>query len=99
MRRGRSSGSTGAAKPRGRGHRRRRDPRTGGLRVTVTRARLSTRAVTARASYAVLFSAALPAALILWARRLDTLLRLPAYGTPIQGTPIAAAGVALVTAA
>ena len=67
--------------------------------MTVTRARLSTRAVTARALYAVLFSAALPAALILWARRLDTLLRLPAYGTPIQGTAIAAAGVALVTAA
>jgi prolipoprotein diacylglyceryltransferase len=42
---------------------------------------------------------ALPAALALWATRLDALLPLPAYGSPATGGLVAGSGIALMAAA
>ncbi len=53
----------------------------------------------ARLLYAALFIVVLPALLVAWGARLDTLLSLPAYGSPVMGWPIVAAGVALMLAA
>ncbi len=49
-----------------------------------------------RVAYGALFMAVLPALLALWARRLDTLLALPGYGSPIVGAALAAAGLGLM---
>lgn len=53
----------------------------------------------ARLAYAVLFVAALPLLLVLWARRLDQLLGLPAWGAPVPGVATALAGVSLMLVA
>jgi prolipoprotein diacylglyceryltransferase/protein-S-isoprenylcysteine O-methyltransferase Ste14 len=56
-------------------------------------------AVIARLLYTATFVVLLPALLVAWGARLDALLTLPAYGSPLVGWPIASAGVALMLAA
>ena len=51
-----------------------------------------------RLAYGALFVVALPALLALWARRLDRLVHLPAYGTPLVGAVLVALGLALMAA-
>lgn len=46
-----------------------------------------------RLAYGTLFVVALPLALVLWAARLDALIPLPAYGSPIVGGVVAGVGV------
>ena len=53
----------------------------------------------ARLAYAALFSALLPALLVAWAIRLDTVLVLPAYGSIATGAAVALVGLALMAAA
>lgn len=55
--------------------------------------------VAGRAGYALLFVAALPVLLVLWAIQLDEWLRLPVFGPPVAGLALALAGAALMTAA
>jgi protein-S-isoprenylcysteine O-methyltransferase Ste14 len=64
------------------------DPRAGAL------AALSGAA--ARTGYAALFTLALPALLVAWARSADRFLELPALDSPAAGWPMAAAGIVLV---
>ena len=64
------------------------DPRAGAL------AALSGTA--ARAGYAVLFTAALPALLIAWARSADRFIELPALESPAAGWVIVVGGVSLM---
>lgn len=52
-----------------------------------------------RLAYMALFALALPALLVAWAIRLDTVLPLPAYGSVAQGAGVAIAGLALMTLA
>lgn len=53
----------------------------------------------ARLAYSALFTVALPALLVAWAMRLDTLLALPAYGALAPGVLVAAAGLTLMALA
>lgn len=53
----------------------------------------------ARIAYALVFVVLLPLLLTLWAARLDTLVRLPAYGTPAMGLGLAIAGLGLMALA
>lgn len=55
--------------------------------------------MSARLAYAALFVLALPALLVAWAIRLDTVLALPAYGSVAPGAGVAIAGLALMAAA
>ena len=55
--------------------------------------------MSARLAYTALFSAVLPALLVAWAIRLDTVLSLPAYGSIATGAAVALAGLALMAAA
>lgn len=50
-------------------------------------------------AYASLFVVVLPAALIAWAARLDSLVRLPSYRAPFAGALLVALGLALMLAA
>ena len=52
-----------------------------------------------RLAYTFLFSAMLPALLVVWAIRLDTVLALPAYGSIETGSVVAFAGLMLMAAA
>jgi protein-S-isoprenylcysteine O-methyltransferase Ste14 len=52
----------------------------------------------ARGAYAALFVAVLPALLVLWAIRLDKVVPLPAYGSPLVGLAVACAGLAIASA-
>ena len=52
-----------------------------------------------RLAYAALFAIALPVLLIAWGARLDSLISLPVYGSPMIGWPVAIVGVALMLAA
>ncbi len=52
-----------------------------------------------RLAYAALFSALMPALLVAWAIRLDTVLALPAYGSIETGAAAVLAGLALMAAA
>ncbi|MHB1311550.1 MAG: prolipoprotein diacylglyceryl transferase family protein [Gemmatimonadaceae bacterium] len=54
--------------------------------------------VAGRLAYAALFVVVLPALLVLWARRLDSLVALPALGSPAVGIAVAALGLALMLA-
>jgi protein-S-isoprenylcysteine O-methyltransferase Ste14 len=56
-------------------------------------------AVGARVAYGALFVVLLPALLVLWARRLDALMALPALRAPLAGAVVAAAGALLMAAA
>ena len=53
----------------------------------------------ARLAYSALFSAVLPALLVAWAIRLDTVLALPAYGSLETGVAVAFAGLVLMAVA
>jgi len=53
----------------------------------------------ARLAYTALFSALLPALLVAWAIRLDTVLALPVYGSIETGATVVLAGLALMVAA
>ena len=55
--------------------------------------------MSARLAYTALFALVLPALLIAWAVRLDTVLDLPAYGSLAPGAGVAIAGFALLAAA
>jgi protein-S-isoprenylcysteine O-methyltransferase Ste14 len=55
--------------------------------------------MTGRLAYLTLFSIALPALLIAWAKRLDVILALPAYGALVPGCALALAGAALMAEA
>ncbi len=52
----------------------------------------------ARTAYGALFVAVLPALLVLWAVRLDTLLHLPPFGSPGSGVALAIVGLAIMAA-
>ncbi len=52
----------------------------------------------ARTAYGALFVVVLPALLVLWAARLDTLLHLPAFGSSTAGITLAIAGLAIMAA-
>jgi phosphatidylglycerol:prolipoprotein diacylglycerol transferase len=52
----------------------------------------------ARTAYGALFVVLLPALLVLWARRLDALIHLPVYGSPVAGLTVAIAGLAIMAA-
>ena len=58
----------------------------------------SSASIAGRLAYGTLFVVALPALLVLWAWRLDHLVRLPAYGTPGVGLVVGAAGLVLMLA-
>ena len=58
----------------------------------------STASMAGRLAYGALFVVALPALLVLWAWRLDRLVHLPAYGTPVIGVVLSALGLALMAA-
>ena len=55
--------------------------------------------MSARLAYTALFALALPALLVAWAIRLDTVLTLPAYGSVAPGAGVAIAGLALMAVA
>jgi prolipoprotein diacylglyceryltransferase/protein-S-isoprenylcysteine O-methyltransferase Ste14 len=55
--------------------------------------------MSARLAYAALFALALPALLVAWAIRLNTVLELPAYGSVAPGAGVAIAGFALMAVA
>jgi len=55
--------------------------------------------MSARLAYAALFALALPALLVAWAIRLDTVLTLPAYGSVASGAGVAIAALALMAMA
>jgi protein-S-isoprenylcysteine O-methyltransferase Ste14 len=57
------------------------------------------RSVFGKLAYGALFTVLLPALLVLWAARLDRLVPLPAYASPIGGGSIALLGLALMAAA
>jgi phosphatidylglycerol:prolipoprotein diacylglycerol transferase len=50
----------------------------------------------ARVAYGALFVVLLPGLLVLWAIRLDTMLRLRAYGSPAAGIAVAIVGLAIM---
>jgi protein-S-isoprenylcysteine O-methyltransferase Ste14 len=52
-----------------------------------------------KTAYAALFAVVLPVLLVLWARRLDQLVALPAYGSPAVGVVVVLLGAALMAAA
>lgn len=55
--------------------------------------------MSARLAYAALFALALPALLVAWAIRLDSVLALQAYGSVAPGAAVAGAGLALMAVA
>jgi protein-S-isoprenylcysteine O-methyltransferase Ste14 len=60
--------------------------------------RLGAPALAGRLAYGALFAVLLPALLVLWAVRLDAVLRLPAYGSAASGLAVAGLGLAVIAA-